>query len=294
MQSLQLIPGSFHFGLKPGSAASEPRSQWSRSLPSTQEMDFSTWGIHSACQNNVWIPNHPPRRLVHLLRHGSITPRVPLHSQVVPCRFRFRLWGPRLFLHWLRVWLSLPRIGPGLSSWRSSFPVHARSHDRDHDRVPPNCWTRRSHRGWTKGVQSKLTKLEGEIITLHHALAAKERRCIELKKKLGLIALQELRQNLSKSWHYVQISDVYMKQNTSVALSTIGSAICRKLGDMKKSATFRSFEGLMGTIKSRVAGGRQLGSDCLPSSAGNGDDSFPASRRKDDPLLLSRSRNDPV
>lgn len=131
-------------------------------------------------------------------------------------------------------------------------------------------------------LKSELIKLEAEIFTLRQALAAKERRCGELKRKLGLTALVGLRQNLSKSWHDVQISNAYMKQKTSAALSTMGSAICRKFGDMKKSATFRSFEGLMGTIKSRVAGGRELGSDCFPSAAGSGDDPLPVPANEDD------------
>ncbi|XP_045323422.1 tumor protein D55 [Leopardus geoffroyi] len=118
-----------------------------------------------------------------------------------------------------------------------------------------------------KELKSELTKLDGKIVTLYRALEVKKRHCMELKRKLGLITLVGLRQNLSKSWHDVQVSNVNMKQKMSAALSTMGSAICRKLGDMKKSATFRSFEGLMGTIKSRVAGGRQLGSVYLPSSA---------------------------
>ncbi|XP_025743659.1 LOW QUALITY PROTEIN: tumor protein D55 [Callorhinus ursinus] len=144
-----------------------------------------------------------------------------------------------------------------------------------------------------KELKSELPNLEEEIVTLRYTLAAKERCCMELKRKLGLIALVGLRQNLSKSWHDVQVYNVYMKQKTSSALSTMGSVICRKLGDMK-SATFRSFEGLMGAIKSRVAGGREFGSDCLPSSAGSGDDSLLASGSRDDPLPLSRSGNDPV
>ncbi|XP_007451521.1 PREDICTED: tumor protein D55 [Lipotes vexillifer] len=145
-----------------------------------------------------------------------------------------------------------------------------------------------------KELKSELVKLEAEIVTLHCALAAKERCCVELKRKFYLTALVGLRQNLSKSWHDAQVSKAYMKQKTSAALSTMGSAICRKLGDMKKSATFRSFEGLMGTIKSRVAGSRQLGSDCLPSSAGSGDDPLPVSGSRDDPLLVSGSGSDPV
>ncbi|XP_066221788.1 tumor protein D55 [Saccopteryx leptura] len=134
-----------------------------------------------------------------------------------------------------------------------------------------------------KELNSKLTTLEAEIVTLRHALAAKEKRSMELKRKLGLTALVGLKQNLSKSWHDVQVSNAYMKQKTSAALSTMGSAICKKLGDIKKSATFRSFGGLVGTIKSRVAGGSELDHDCLPSSA----------RSRDDPALVSGSENDP-
>lgn len=63
------------------------------------------------------------------------------------------------------------------------------------------------------------------------------------------MALMGLRQNLSKSWHDVQASNTCMKQKTSTALSSVGSAICSKLEDMKKSSAFRSLEGLMGTVK---------------------------------------------
>ncbi|XP_011789927.1 PREDICTED: tumor protein D54 [Colobus angolensis palliatus] len=75
-------------------------------------------------------------------------------------------------------------------------------------------------------------------------------------------------------------SDLYKKtqetlsqagQKTSAALSTVGSAISRKLGDMRNSATFKSFEDRVGTIKSKVVGDRENGSDNLPSSAGSGD-----------------------
>uniref|UniRef100_A0A671F498 TPD52 like 3 n=1 Tax=Rhinolophus ferrumequinum TaxID=59479 RepID=A0A671F498_RHIFE len=121
-----------------------------------------------------------------------------------------------------------------------------------------------------KMLISELTKLEAEIVSLRHVLATKERRCAELKRNLGLTVLVGLRQNLSKSWHDVQVSNAYVKQKTSAAMSTMGSTISRKLGDMKNSATFKSFEGLVETIKSRVGGGRELGNDCLLSSAVSG------------------------
>ncbi|KAI5947504.1 DnaJsubfamily C member 5 [Manis javanica] len=110
-------------------------------------------------------------------------------------------------------------------------------------------------------LRAELAKVEEEIVTLRQVLAAKERHCGELRRKLGLSALDGLKQNLSKSWHDVQVSTAYKKtqetlsqagQKTSAALSTMGSAISRKLGDMRSSATFKSFEDRVGTIKSKV------------------------------------------
>ncbi|XP_027477496.1 tumor protein D54 isoform X1 [Zalophus californianus] len=119
-------------------------------------------------------------------------------------------------------------------------------------------------------LRAELAKVEEEIVTLRQVLAAKERHCAELKRKLGLSALEGLKQNLSKSWHDVQVSNAYMRtseklgewnekvaqsdlykktqetlsqagQKTSAALSTVGSAISRKLGDMRARPFSHSF-----------------------------------------------------
>uniref|UniRef100_K7GCI8 TPD52 like 2 n=1 Tax=Pelodiscus sinensis TaxID=13735 RepID=K7GCI8_PELSI len=162
-------------------------------------------------------------------------------------------------------------------------------------------------------LRSELAKVEEEIGTLRQVLAAKERHCGELKRKLGLTTFDGLKQNLSKSWHDVQVSNAYMKtteklgewnekvtqselykktqetlsqagQKTSAALSNVGSVISRKLGDMssysirhsismpamRNSATFKSFEDRVGTIKSKVVGSRENSTD-LQSPAGSGD-----------------------
>ncbi|XP_062060477.1 tumor protein D54 isoform X1 [Lepus europaeus] len=145
-------------------------------------------------------------------------------------------------------------------------------------------------------LRAELVKVEEEIVTLRQVLAAKERHCGELKRRLGLSALEGLKQNLSRSWHDVQVSNAYVKtseklgewndrvtqsglykktqetlsqagQKTSAALSTVGSAISRKLGDMRNSAAFKSFEDRVGTIKSKVAGGGENGGDHLAASA---------------------------
>ncbi|XP_076840008.1 tpd52 like 2b isoform X5 [Brachyhypopomus gauderio] len=133
-------------------------------------------------------------------------------------------------------------------------------------------------------LRIELTKVEEEIQTLRQVLLAKERHASELKRKLGLSPLNELKQNISKGWQDVQTSnaylsasatlddithsDVYKKtqetlsqagQKTSAAFTTMGSAISRKLGDMRNSQTFKSFEDKVGNLKSKVVGGRANG-----------------------------------
>ncbi|XP_056094174.1 tpd52 like 2b isoform X6 [Rhinichthys klamathensis goyatoka] len=141
-------------------------------------------------------------------------------------------------------------------------------------------------------LRLELTKVEEEIHTLRQVLSAKERHSAELKRKLGLSPLSEFKQNITKSWQDVQTSNAYKKtqetlsqagQKTSAALSTVGTAISRKLGDMRalpfsnsfgsnysirhsismptmrNSPTFKSFEDKVGNIKYKVVGGKANG-----------------------------------
>uniref|UniRef100_A0A9J7X2D0 Tpd52 like 2b n=1 Tax=Cyprinus carpio carpio TaxID=630221 RepID=A0A9J7X2D0_CYPCA len=117
-------------------------------------------------------------------------------------------------------------------------------------------------------LRLELTKVEEEIHTLRQVLSAKERHASELKRKLGLSPLTEFKQNITKSWQDVQTSNAYKKtqetlsqagQKTSAALSTVGTAISRKLGDMRNSPTFKSFEDKVGNIKYKVVGGKANG-----------------------------------
>uniref|UniRef100_A0A8D3B3Q3 Tpd52 like 2b n=1 Tax=Scophthalmus maximus TaxID=52904 RepID=A0A8D3B3Q3_SCOMX len=143
-------------------------------------------------------------------------------------------------------------------------------------------------------LRIELTKVEEEINTLRQVLSAKERHAAELKRKLGLSPLNELKQNISKGWQDVQTSNAYLSasatldditqseaykktqetlsqagQKTSAALTTVSTAITRRLGDMssnysirhsismpamRNSATFKSFEDKMGNLKYKVVG----------------------------------------
>ncbi|KAA0706912.1 Tumor protein D54 [Triplophysa tibetana] len=153
-----------------------------------------------------------------------------------------------------------------------------------------------------------LTKVEEEIYTLRQVLSAKERHAAELKRTLGLSPLSELKQNITKSWQDVQTSNAYLSasstlddiansevykktqetlsqagQKTSAAFSTVGTAISRKLGDMRalpfsnsfgsnysirhsismpamrNSTTFKSFEDRVENLKHKVVGGNANG-----------------------------------
>ncbi|XP_055788682.1 tumor protein D54-like isoform X5 [Salvelinus fontinalis] len=141
-------------------------------------------------------------------------------------------------------------------------------------------------------IRSELVKVEEEISTLRQVLLAKEKHSAELKRKLGLSPLNELKQNLTKGWQDVQTSNAYKKtqetlsvagQKTTAALSTMGTALSRKLGDMRalpfsnsfssnysirhsismptmrNSPTFKSFEDKVGNMKYKVVGARGNG-----------------------------------
>uniref|UniRef100_A0A8C1EJ21 Tpd52 like 1 n=1 Tax=Cyprinus carpio carpio TaxID=630221 RepID=A0A8C1EJ21_CYPCA len=136
-------------------------------------------------------------------------------------------------------------------------------------------------------MENELIKLEEEITTLKQVLASKEKRHLELKQKLGITPLNELRQNFSRSWYDMQTSTAYKKtsetlttagQRTSVAFSNLGNAISRKFGDMRSyslgnSPSFKSFEekveSTVSNIKSKVGGTGGAGSfeDVLSSAA---------------------------
>ncbi|XP_055074900.2 tumor protein D52 isoform X1 [Misgurnus anguillicaudatus] len=134
-------------------------------------------------------------------------------------------------------------------------------------------------------LRNELAKVEDEIQTLSQVLEAKEKQVAELKRKLGINPLNELKQNLSKSWHEVTTSTAYKKtsetlsqvgQKATTAFSSVGSAITRKLEDvrlqsfsnsfgirsiqhsasmpvMRNMPTFKSFEEKVETLKTKIS-----------------------------------------
>uniref|UniRef100_A0A3Q3IT27 Tumor protein D52 n=1 Tax=Monopterus albus TaxID=43700 RepID=A0A3Q3IT27_MONAL len=110
-------------------------------------------------------------------------------------------------------------------------------------------------------LQEELLKVEDEIQTLSQVLAVKEMHLADLKRKLGITPLSELRQNITKSWQEVTTSTAYKRTSetlsqaslkASAAFSTVGSAISRKLEDVRNAPTFKSFEEKVETLKTKI------------------------------------------
>ncbi|CAG0898797.1 unnamed protein product [Darwinula stevensoni] len=117
--------------------------------------------------------------------------------------------------------------------------------------------------------QQELVKTEEEIHTLRQVLASKMRRAHELKRKLGITPWKEFSDDWQQGIQNFRESQAFQKstealktavEKTSTTLGGLGSAITQKLGDLKGSTTFRSFEekvsGAVGAVKSRVTTSR--------------------------------------
>ncbi|XP_031598164.1 tumor protein D52 isoform X3 [Oreochromis aureus] len=91
-------------------------------------------------------------------------------------------------------------------------------------------------------LQEELAKVEDEIQTLSQVLASKDKQLAEIKRKLGITPLNELKQNITKTWQEVTASTAYRRTSETLsqaslkataAFTNMGSAITRKLEDVR-------------------------------------------------------------
>ncbi|CAJ1083467.1 tumor protein D52 isoform X2 [Xyrichtys novacula] len=111
-------------------------------------------------------------------------------------------------------------------------------------------------------LQEELVKVEDEIQTLSQVLAAKEKQLADIKRKLGITPLNEFKQNISKTWQEVTGSTAYRRTSETLsqaglkataAFSNVGSAISKKLEDVRNAPTFKSFEEKVETLKTKMS-----------------------------------------
>ncbi|XP_076326375.1 tumor protein D54-like isoform X1 [Tachypleus tridentatus] len=136
-------------------------------------------------------------------------------------------------------------------------------------------------------LEQELAKTEEEITTLRHVLAAKIRKAQELKQMLGISVWKEFKDDVGQSIKNIQEMPVYKGissklsewntaitrapiyqrttntlktagEKSTVALGNFGANMTRKLGELKNSQTFRSFEEKVGSaydnVKTKLSG----------------------------------------
>ncbi|XP_076326376.1 tumor protein D52-like isoform X2 [Tachypleus tridentatus] len=116
-------------------------------------------------------------------------------------------------------------------------------------------------------LEQELAKTEEEITTLRHVLAAKIRKAQELKQMLGISVWKEFKDDVGQSIKNIQEMPVYQRttntlktagEKSTVALGNFGANMTRKLGELKNSQTFRSFEEKVGSaydnVKTKLSG----------------------------------------
>ncbi|KAM9737925.1 tumor protein D52 isoform 2-T2 [Menidia menidia] len=110
-------------------------------------------------------------------------------------------------------------------------------------------------------LQEELDKVEDEIQTLSQVLAAKEKQLADIKRKLGITPLNELKQNITKTWQEVTTSTAYRRTSETLsqaslkataAFSNMGSVISRKFEDVRNAPTFKSIEEKVETLKTKI------------------------------------------
>ncbi|XP_029779155.1 tumor protein D52 [Suricata suricatta] len=111
--------------------------------------------------------------------------------------------------------------------------------------------------------------VEEEIQTLSQVLAAKEKHLAEIKRKLGINSLQELKQNIAKGWQDVTATSAYKKTSETLhvylflmlplSIRSIQHSI--SMPAMRNSPTFKSFEEKVENLKSKVGGTKPAGGD---------------------------------
>ncbi|CAH1248208.1 TPD52L1 [Branchiostoma lanceolatum] len=110
-------------------------------------------------------------------------------------------------------------------------------------------------------ITAELQKTEEEIKTLKQVLASKEKAAADLKRRLGITPLKEFKDEASKTWKNVQSSQAYKKtsetlsvagQKTAQASAAAWQSMSRKLGEMKNSQSFKSFEEKVGSTVSNL------------------------------------------
>lgn len=130
-------------------------------------------------------------------------------------------------------------------------------------------------------TRHELAKTEEEIDTLRRVLQSKIKHANELKRKLGISAWDELTKDVQTGLSSLTDSETYQKAAHSIGnvkergvdfFSGVTTGITKKMGDLKNTSAFKSFEasagGIVSQVKARVGTGMTPASEHPPSEFG--------------------------
>ncbi|XP_063971540.1 tumor protein D52-like isoform X8 [Lytechinus pictus] len=116
-------------------------------------------------------------------------------------------------------------------------------------------------------LKTELAEVELDIEALRQTLRAKELKAKEIRRKLGITPVAVLKGDVKAGWSNFKQSSAYNKtktgfqsagQKTGAAFSSFGSAVSKKLGEVRESTAFKSFEEKVSTtastLKTKVSG----------------------------------------
>ncbi|XP_041479740.1 tumor protein D52-like isoform X6 [Lytechinus variegatus] len=100
-------------------------------------------------------------------------------------------------------------------------------------------------------LKTELAEVELDVEALRQTLRAKELKAKEIRRKLGITPVAVLKGDVKAGWSNFKQSSAYNKtktgfqsagQKTGAAFSSFGSAVSKKLGEVRESTAFKSFE----------------------------------------------------
>lgn len=117
--------------------------------------------------------------------------------------------------------------------------------------------TSRQEMEWRKSLAS----LEKEIDVLQNTLAVKSREASELRRRLGMTKINELKEGVLHGYQSLKESEPVVK--TNAALKSVGDFASRKLSDIRNSTAFKSVggrvEGAYSSVRRKLSSAKSEG-----------------------------------
>ncbi|XP_003746354.1 tumor protein D54 [Galendromus occidentalis] len=141
-------------------------------------------------------------------------------------------------------------------------------------------------------LRAQLAELEREMDTLRAVLLSKQDKAQEIRRKLGISPLSDLKSDMEQSLRNIQETQAYQKTTDAVKVAgektnQLFGSIGRKLGEMKNTPTYRSIEERMGSAYTNVRSSISSRSSSLYSFNGDGS-TAPTPAQEEKPIVAEQ------